>query len=208
MPKWITTQWYLVDYGWDHDSKGGWVAPNTERFSTPRKDLRNSLDELITYLDANQYTIKAVVPKTTGLACYDYSHSTFSGQSYGYGWGYGVTPITGFVVLAQQEREVSAEEYARLFRALTLKNTLPTLREKCKKLQKTIDAEGQKSMEITEKKKLLGGFKYLVGEKEFGSREAAEAALAECAARRAELEETQAEIGRMESELVELTKQP
>lgn len=201
MPKWITTNWYSVNYGWDYESKGGWVAAKTERFFTPEEKLRNSLNELIAYLDANQYTIKAVIPKTQGLGCHDFSGSNNSS----YGWGYGVTPITGFVVLAQQEREVTAEEYDRLSRVQALKNTLPTLRQKCEKLQQAVAADEQKAMDISEKKKLLGGAKYLLGEKEFDSREAAEAALvalqAECAARCADLKEAKGELGRMESEL-------
>lgn len=201
MPKWITTTWYSVNYGWDYESKGGWVAEKTERFFTPEEKLRNSLNELMAYLDANQYTIKAVIPKTQGLGCHNYSQQANNS----YGWGYGVTPITGFVVLAQQEREVTAEEYERLSRAQTLKNALPAMREKCGKLQQAVEADGQKAVDISEKKRLLGGVKYLVGEREFDSREAAEAALgalrAECAARCADLEEARAELGRMENEL-------
>ncbi|MDR1777724.1 MAG: hypothetical protein LBR31_07865 [Desulfovibrio sp.] len=201
MAKWITTTWYSVNYGWDYESKGGVLAAATERFFTPEEKLRNSLNEMIAYLDSNQYTIKAIIPKTLALACVR-EGSIGNG---GYGWGYGVTPITGFVVLAQQEREVTDEEYKRLSRAQAMKNALPAMREKCGKLQQAVDADGKKVTDTSEKKKLLGGVKYFVGEQEFDSREEAEAFLgamqAECAAKRAELEEAQAELARMESEL-------
>jgi hypothetical protein len=199
MPKWITTTWYSVNYGWDYESKGGWVAEKTERFFTPEEKLRDHLNELCAYLDANQYTIKAIIPKTQGFGRHDYSQRT----DISYGWGYGVTPITGFVVLAQQEREVTTEEYERLSRVQALKKDLTSLREKCGKLQQTVEADGQ--VDILERVKLLGGIKFLVGEQEFDTRKAAEAALgvlrAKCSTRRAELEEAQAELGRLESEL-------
>ena len=204
MPKWITTNWYSVSYGWQHESKGGWVARHTERFYTPEDELRTSLNELTAYLDKNQYTIKAIIPKTQGFGCHDYSSRSDSS----YGWGYGVTPITGFVVLAQQEREVSQEEYTRLSRVQALKNALPSLREKFQKLQQAVDADEKKDTNISEKKKLLGGLRYCIGEHEFSSEAEAKAVqaelLAQAAANRQALDEAKAKLEAASRELEEL----
>ncbi len=146
-------------------------------------------------------TIKAIIPKTHGLAC----HDSCSSNNSSYGWGYGVTPITGFVVLAQQEREVSQEEYERLSKALALKNKLPALREKYAKLQNEVDTNAKRKMEITEKKPLIGKLKHCVAEKEYGSREEAQNALAamqaDHSAKSVELAQALAELECVENEL-------
>ena len=56
MPKWITSTWYSVDYGWEYESKGGVLAAKTENFVTPEEVLRLKLNKLTDALDARQYT--------------------------------------------------------------------------------------------------------------------------------------------------------
>ena len=198
MPKWISSTWYSVDYGWEHPD--AIIGKATHNFDTPEEVLRECLEKLTTRLDKHQYTIKAIIPKTSSYG----AHSSMQHSA----WGYGISQITGFVVLAQHERDVSDEEYKRLSRMLELKNTLPGIRAECEKLQEGVTADKAKKLEIIEKKNLIGKLKYKIGYMDFPTREAAEAALAEmqaeCSGKLTELEKAQAKIAHMENELEEL----
>jgi len=167
--------------------------------------LQDRLNGLITWLNKSQYTIKAVIPKTDSIGYYEAKSS----QTAGWGYGYGLSIITGFVVLAQREQEVSQEEYTRLSRIHYLEGTLPNLREKIEELQTAIATDTQRDMTITEKKKLIGGCKYLVDKngmwQEFDSRDAADVYVrneqAAFAARKAELDAARTNLERTEKEL-------
>ncbi len=201
MPKWIKSTWYSIEYGWEYATDEGFFGTKTYKTQVITPDTKKHLNTLIDWLNINQYMIKAIVPITQGLGYYKEGGT---GES-SYAWGYGVTPNTGFIVLAQQERDVSQEEFARLSRTLELKNYLPSLREKFEKVQAQVAADENRDLTVLEKKKLLGRVFYFVEAKEFDNRNAAESFIhgeqTAFTARRAELDVTRAALEKIENEL-------
>jgi len=171
MPKWITTKCVKMSYGWHYKSEGGLIRAKTERFSTPIEKLSELLSSLENTCDLQQYTIKSVVPQTESLGCYDYSTSNASS----YGFGYGITQVTGFVVFLQREEEISMAEYTRRNNMLRLKDDIQSLTEHVERIHQQINDEKARPSEIVEKKKMLGGMKYMIGDASFDSQQEAAA---------------------------------
>ena len=210
MPKWVTTTWFHLSYGYDIDTKkGGWFSNGTTlSFTTPLDKLEQVLEKFTNYMDKKQAVIKAVLPLTSAIAHYDFEKSTFQNSSFGYGYGYGVTPTVGAIVIAQQEREVSSEEYEHLSKMQAIKDRLPELQELCDKLQQAVNADKNINSSIQEKKKLLGGVRYCIAEREFSSESEAKAAqaelLAQFTANQRALDKAQAELKSAQQELKSL----
>lgn len=163
MPKWISTEWNRIYFGWDFKDKterGFFTSAhkgNLFFMETPFPTLDSALQILAEWATMNQYEIKTSIPLTTSMG--EYNAVYWKGNG-GYGYGYGVSQITGMAVLVQREEEVSQEEYDRRLatqkRKHQLEKNLPVLRQKCEELQKEIQRyESVASGEITEKKKLI-----------------------------------------------------
>lgn len=206
MPKWISTEWNHIYFGWDFKDKtdrGFFTSVhkgNLFFMETPYPTLDSALQSLTEWATRNQYEIKASIPLTTSMG--EYNAVWWKGNG-GYGYGYGVSQITGMAVLVQREEEVSQEEYDRRLAAqkkrYQLEKNLPDLRRQCEKLQKDVQYYASVASEdITEKKKLIGGAVYLLGSLEFSSRAEAQAKLDEITAKRAEMQQAQAAL--MEAE--------
>ena len=200
MPKWITTRHYRIHYDWEHEKKEGGVAKNTDHFRTPMHDLDTELARLIDFCDLTQFTIKATVPITGSLGCYDYS----SNQHHSYGHGYGISQIVGFIVILQKEEEVSQEEYTRRKAITAFHAEIPFLEEQVGQLQKRLDEIKSHSPEILEKKGLLSGVKFSVGWRNFDLREEAVAfqqeMLSEIAGIEAKLAAAKADVEKKQKE--------
>jgi len=212
MPKWISTEWNRVYFGWDFKDKtdrGFFTSAhkgNLFFMETPYPTLESALQLLAEWATRNQYEIKASIPLTTSMG--EYNAVYWKGNG-GYGYGYGVSQITGMAVLAQREEEVSQEEYDRRLAAqkkrYQLEKNLPELRQKCEELQKEVQPyESIASESITEKKKLIGGPIYLLGSLEFSSQAEAQAKLDEITAKQAEMQQAQAALVEAEKEIESL----
>lgn len=212
MPKWISTEWNRIYFGWDFTDKterGFFTSAhkgNLFFMETPLPELDSALRTLAEWATRNQYEIKASIPLTTSMG--EYNAVYWKGNG-GYGYGYGISQITGMAVLVQREEEVSQEEYDRRLavqkKRHQLENKLPELRQKCEDLQKAVKRYGSIGTEgITEKKKLIGGSIYLLGSQEFFSQAEAQAKLDEITARRTALQQAQAALAEVEQEIESL----
>jgi hypothetical protein len=203
MPKWIKTNWFSVDYG--HDWETGYKLGE----SSADQRLRKELETLIAHLDEHQYTIKAVMPKTEGVT---HREKKYRDDNHSYLWGYGFALITGFIVLAQQEQEISLEEYEKRIdereknkKLLLLKKDISSMREKYAKLLERSDSLPHTIKETTT---IFGRTKYVVGDKKFDSRDKATEALADIkqfsSILAADLGDIQRRIKKLEDELKNL----
>lgn len=78
------------------------------------------------------------------------------------------------LVLLQRIDEISEGEYQKRLEKRKLESVLPELREARDKAQAQVSADNQLDTSIIEKKKLFGGYKYLVNTQEFDSKDLAE----------------------------------
>lgn len=209
MPKWISTEWNRIYFGWDFKDKtdrGFFTSAhkgNLFFLETSYPTLDSALQSLTEWATRNQCEIKASIPLTTSMG--EYNAVYWKGNG-GYGYGYGVSQITGMAVLAQREEEVSQEEYDRRLAAqkkrYQLEKNLPELRQKYEELQKDVQSyESVVSEDITEKKKLIGGAVYLLGSLEFSSWAEAQAKLNEITAKRAEVQQVHSALVEAEKEI-------
>lgn len=207
MPKWVTTATYEVNYGWgERLSEGGFLSSNKYLYTTGDAALQASLEQLVRKLNRNQFAIKAVVPKTESLGHFDYGRKGDGG----YGWGYGISQITGFVVLAQREDEISQEEFSRRKQKQDAQDRLVDLSVRHEELKERADAVKEWPTDVVEEKKMFRGSMYCVGEREFDTREEAaahrEKLLAEMAVIQERADTARKELEACQKELVELEK--
>jgi hypothetical protein len=182
MPKWITTGWYTVDYGYNiSEESGGWFSNGkTIKFSTPFPGLKERLAQLSRWCDENQYTIKSMTPLTTSVSHTNYKiDKTLNHGAAGYGYGYGISQHTGFVVLLQKEEELSEDEYNRRLALQKLQFSEAELKERIAECEAAVEEDATIVTEIIEKKAMFGGPRFYIGEKEFKSADEARAEQAE-----------------------------
>jgi hypothetical protein len=203
MPKQISTQWYTIHFGWEHQT----TFTNNDRYKTQEDELIRHLENLTTDLDRNQYLIKAVVPLTESAGNYSRSKNE--------SWGYGISQIVGFVVLAQKEEELSEDEYLKRTRKNDLeRNIVPMLRKKYEDMEQQIKDYTEKrcyseGIHIVEEKSFLSGLTYKFGLLEFSGTtdglKRAQEAVVQIKALPRELEETKAALVQAEQELKSLS---
>jgi hypothetical protein len=125
MPTWITTTWMYRTFGQTKTretngsekwSKGYWAK---ETYSPDYENLSTALSDLQSYCNANQFSIKAMIPLTQAAA-YEYGQAVeystmlngvMAAAGIGYGWGY--SNIVGFAALLERVEQISDEEYER-----------------------------------------------------------------------------------------------
>ena len=133
--------------------------------------LRTKIQEFHEYIASKQLEIKSTNPITTSIASYNAVYWEGKG---GYGYGYGVSQVVGMLVLLQRTDEISEGEYQKRLEKRKLESVLSELREARDKAQAQVSADNQLDTSIIEKKKLFGGYKYLVNTQEFDSKDLAE----------------------------------
>lgn len=192
MAKWLDSGWYRLLYGDKYDKKG---SDRRNTFLYPDYEaLEQGLSELCDWLYKGQWKICGVTPLTRSYTYYD--GSTVENHSYGY--GYGINPIIGMIVLAQREFEISDEEYAERMAGIQNQILLAELEAKLAPLQEAVQRDQALKLMVEEKKGLLGGVKFVLNDTSYKTREEADQALASlksaCAERAAELESLQREV--------------
>lgn len=179
MPQWIHTESYVIEYGWvyrDKSNKGFFSSVHKENIfllETEGEQLRSKMHEFHRYVTEKQLEIKSTTPITTSLVGYNAVYTQGNG-AYGYGYGYGVSQVVGMLVLLQRIDEVSNEEYQKRMETREVESLLPRLQQARDKALAQVNTDKQIDFSVSEKKKLLGGYKYVVNKQEFDSKDLAE----------------------------------
>ncbi len=197
MKKWVTTNKYKILHGFESEDRSiensNW---QNWTYYISNEVLDEKLNVLIEWLNAEQYSIKAIYPiQRSYSSAYLRCGPMGGGGGFGQGAGYAFTQNMGFIVLAEKEEYLTDEEYAqrvtarenlKKLEAQKLANTekttsfsqqLATLREELEKVNsKCISLENLDIKEETKKSflKTITIFKIGTLEKEHDSRSTAE----------------------------------
>ena len=128
MRTWTTTSWLYSTFGQTHTQEksknGNWNQGVWEHnyYWPDYEKLNAKLNELTTYCNKNQYSVKAIFPLTMARA-YEYANSVeyrtsiFAGNSVvtaaGIGQGWAFSNVIGFSALLEKVETISEEEYQR-----------------------------------------------------------------------------------------------
>ncbi len=156
---------YLIDFGWYVDKK--------DRFRTPFDVLQKEVDKFISYANSKNYEIKSIVPLTTSI----YNDNKILGE------GFGISQITGILIIMQRSATLTQEEYEEYISISTIQEKISECEEEIHKLNDIkLDYQNcpiSHPLEIKEAKKLFTGTIYRVHNKDFETREKAQAYLEE-----------------------------
>lgn len=181
--------------------------------------LREAVNDFTREANRRQAEVKGVVP-LTGAVAETYAHSDFqtsnsNHSSWGWGWGlghgFGAAFTGGFLVIFQQSEEISQEEWALRMAALDLADRLAAVDAEITEAETALgplraqlaSTPGFSGAlpEITEKRSIIGGPKYTVGDKTFDARSTAQSYIDTMTKEPLRL---QGEIDRLEARLAEL----
>ena len=157
---------YWIDFGWESKK---------DLLLTPFNELQKEVNKFISYANSHNYEIKSIVPLTTSIC-----NSCTWDQG---GYGYGMSQITGILIIMQRSAVLTQEEYEEYISISTIRDKISECEAEIHRLS-DIKLDYQNCpisgpLEIKEAKKLFSGTIYRVHNKDFETREEAQAYLDE-----------------------------
>lgn len=216
MPTWTMTKTVSIAYGNEYESeKKGFFSSIHDGthflWTTPYQTLEQLLSKAISQLNIEGFRVVAVTPHTTSVGSFNAVY--WKGQG-GYGYGLGFSHITGMTIFASKDEEISEEEFTRRkvkAQLAGLHDTLPQLESAVAQLREIVDANSRVDTSITEKKRMIGGLRYIFNGVDYATNEDAlekqQALLAEFADRKQKLDYAEAALKIAQNEKSSLLKQ-
>ncbi|KIX16101.1 hypothetical protein [Dethiosulfatarculus sandiegensis] len=195
MKKWIETQYNIIEIqkqdlsSINHSIKYSRGIENIYSIVPDYEELAIKMDALTKEINEKGMEIKAIIPLQEGFgktfAKTDSYMKEETGYSWGFGHGFGFSPTSAILIVAQNVEEITTEEYdARVkLKSLNAKLTnaehdLEKKRSEQEQLESRLAAEIElfkQNQEIEEKNKLLGsGVVFICGTCKFKTKEEAE----------------------------------
>lgn len=178
MPIWTTTKTITINYGleYEEDKRSFFTSKHKGHsflLTTPHEGMEKAMSKVIADLNIKGFRVVTLTPHTTSFGFYNAVYWEGNG---GYGYGLGLSHITGMTIFASRDEEISDEEFqcrTNKARLLELIERRPLLEEAVQQLQEAVEADSHTDTTITEKKKLLGGTDYIFRSLYFTTREEA-----------------------------------
>lgn len=215
MAKWLESTSYTFFYGYKEyttsNNKFWKSSDNSNLFWFPDLEtLNKNMQKFLDWLVQGQWKICSVTPLTQSLAYMYSDHGVEGGiikdkHAYSYSYNYSITPIVGFIVLAQKEIDISDTEYNERMIAMKKKSHLKDLEQKLDILNMEKDEQTPLPVIDEIKKFMSNKCEYMIGNKKFETREEAEAELNKLQQPRAEhlaaFEALNAEVQQLKAEV-------
>lgn len=141
MPSWVETKTEIIHFSMNQNNSGN----GNFFWNTNLEELNTELDRILRNNYDKHFQIVGCVPLTTGVAHHhaewkfqSNSEGSYGGAGYGYGWG--LSNISGAIVFLQKVEQLSQDEFDRRSVARRLADRISSLKSELEALKNNLSS--------------------------------------------------------------------